>query len=54
VYELGEFPEQRPCFSLKLVRVETVADLLGRRERPWRRPAALSGVFALENSSAGG
>jgi serine/threonine-protein kinase len=34
VYELGEFPDRRPYFTMKLVRGRTLADLLGARERP--------------------
>lgn len=34
VYELGEFPDGRPYFSMKLVRGETLAQLLVARAKP--------------------
>src|SRR5262249_7129662 len=34
IYELGTFADQRPYFSMKLVRGETLADLLAARPTP--------------------
>jgi serine/threonine-protein kinase len=34
VYELGEFPDGRPYFTMKLIRGRTLANLLGRRKVP--------------------
>jgi serine/threonine protein kinase len=34
VYELGEFPDGRPYFTMKLIRGRTLADLLGQRKGP--------------------
>ena len=39
IYELGTFADQRPYFSMKLVKGQTLADLLAARSRPGRRPA---------------
>ena len=43
IYELGTFADRRPFFTMKLVKGHTLADLLGGRKRPGRRPAAVPG-----------
>jgi serine/threonine-protein kinase len=45
VYELGEFPDRRPYFTMKLVRGETLADLLGRRKAPGDDLPRLVAIF---------
>ena len=39
IYELGTFADRRPFFSMKLVKGQTLADLLAARPTPGRRPA---------------
>jgi serine/threonine-protein kinase len=34
VYELGRFPDDRPFFTMKLVKGQTLAELLSRRSTP--------------------
>jgi serine/threonine-protein kinase len=45
VYELGEFPDRRPYFTMKLVRGQTLADLLGRRKAPGDDLPRLVAIF---------
>ena len=39
IYELGTFADRRPFFTMKLVKGQTLADLLGGPTEPGRRPA---------------
>ena len=39
VYELGTFADRRPYFTMKLVKGQTLADLLAAAHGPGRRPA---------------
>ena len=50
VYELGQFGDFRPYFTMKLVKGRTLAALLKERTGPALRPAAVSGHF--QNKSA--
>lgn len=45
VYELGQFPDQRPFFSMKLVKGETLAKLLQSRRDPAHDRGKFVGVF---------
>jgi WD40 repeat protein/serine/threonine protein kinase len=45
VHELGQFADKRPFFTMKLVRGETLASLLARREKPHDDQAKVLGVF---------
>ena len=47
VYELGQFSDQRPFFSMKLVKGTTLAALLAEREDPNVDRPRLLGVFEL-------
>jgi serine/threonine-protein kinase len=46
VYELGAFPDQRPYFSMKLVKGQTLAALLAARKEPAEDLVRFVGVFA--------
>jgi serine/threonine-protein kinase len=46
VYELGQFADQRPYFTMKLVKGETLAALLAARPDPATDRARFVGVFA--------
>ena len=43
VYELGTFADGRPYFAMKLVKGQTLAELLAERQIAGRRPAAVPG-----------
>ena len=45
VYELGEFPDQRPFFSMKLVKGETLAAVLAERSDASQDRNKLLGIF---------
>jgi WD40 repeat protein len=45
VYELGQFSDQRPFFSMKLVKGETLSELLAARGDPLDDQATLLGIF---------
>jgi WD40 repeat protein/serine/threonine protein kinase len=45
VYELGQFADQRPFFSMKLVRGETLAELLSSRKTFHENLPRLLGIF---------
>jgi hypothetical protein len=45
VYDRGEFPDQRPFFTMKLVQGRTLADLLKERTRPDQDQARFLGIF---------
>ena len=45
VYELGQFADQRPYFSMKLVKGQTLADLLIDRKNPSEERAKFLGIF---------
>lgn len=45
VYELGQFSDQRPFFSMKLVKGETLSELLAARGDPSDDWATLLGIF---------
>jgi serine/threonine protein kinase len=45
VYELGQFADERPFFSMKLVKGKTLASLLGDRANPSQDLAQLLGIF---------
>lgn len=45
VYELGQFADERPFFSMKLVKGETLSKLLAEREQPTDDRAKLLGIF---------
>lgn len=45
VYELGQFADQRPFFSMKLVKGDTLAKLLLDREDPTTDRSKLVGIF---------
>ena len=45
VYELGQFEDQRPFFSMKLVKGDTLSKLLLEREHPTEDRSKLIGVF---------
>ncbi len=45
VYELGQFGDQRPFFSMKLVKGETLAGLLSARKSPTADRAKYLGIF---------
>ena len=42
IYELGTFADLRPFFAMKLVKGQTLAELLEARDDPGRRPAPAS------------
>ena len=42
IYELGTFGDRRPFFSMKLVKGDTLAQLLAARKDPARRPAPVA------------
>src|SRR6516162_9513934 len=46
VYELGQFADQRPYFTMKLVKGRTLAALLGERKDPAEDRAKFVGIFA--------
>src|SRR5207245_10308770 len=46
VYELGQFPDKRPYFTMKLVKGKTLAALLAARKDPAEDRARFVGVFA--------
>jgi eukaryotic-like serine/threonine-protein kinase len=45
VYELGQFPDQRPYFTMKLVKGQTLAKLLAERQEPSQDRARFLKVF---------
>jgi len=45
VYELGELPDQRPYFSMKLVKGKTLAELLDQRDDPMADRSHLLTIF---------
>lgn len=45
VYELGQFADRRPFFSMKLVKGKTLAALLAEREEPSEDRAKFLGIF---------
>ena len=45
VYELGLFADQRPFFSMKLVKGKTLSKLLSDREAPADEPGKFIGIF---------
>lgn len=45
VYELGQFDDQRPFFTMKLVKGETLAAILAKRESPSDDIPKLLGIF---------
>jgi serine/threonine-protein kinase len=45
VYDLGRFADQRPYFTMKLVRGRTLAQLLAGRRQPGEEQARFVGVF---------
>lgn len=45
IYELGQFKDQRPFFSMKLVKGETLAKLLADRDDPTVDRGKLLGIF---------
>lgn len=45
VYELGQFGDRRPFFSMKLVKGETLSKLLGDRKSPGDERARFVGIF---------
>ena len=45
VYELGELSDQRPFFTMKLVKGETLAALLSERKAPDQDQSKLLGIF---------
>ena len=45
VYELGELSDQRPFFTMKLVKGKTLAALLSERETPEQDQSKLLGIF---------
>jgi tRNA A-37 threonylcarbamoyl transferase component Bud32 len=45
VYELGQFGDQRPFFSMKLVKGQTLAQVLGARKHPSEDRAKYLGIF---------
>lgn len=45
VYELGQFGDQRPFFSMKLVKGETLAGLLSARKNPTEDRAKYLGIY---------
>ncbi len=45
IYELGQFSDQRPYFTMKLVKGETLAAILARRKDPKTEHAKLIGIF---------
>ena len=45
VYELGQFSDERPFFSMKLVKGKTLAKLLSERKDPSDEQAKLLGIF---------
>lgn len=45
VYELGQFGDQRPFFTMKLVKGETLAAILAKRESPSEEIPKLLGIF---------
>ncbi len=45
VYELGQFSDQRPFFSMKLVKGKTFAELLAKRKEPNEDWPKLLGIF---------
>jgi eukaryotic-like serine/threonine-protein kinase len=46
IYELGTFADQRPFFSMKLVKGQTLADLLGARPTPADNLPRFFSIFA--------
>jgi tetratricopeptide (TPR) repeat protein len=45
VYDLGQFPDSRPYFTMKLVRGQTLAALLATRRDPAEERARFLGIF---------
>jgi WD40 repeat protein/serine/threonine protein kinase/tetratricopeptide (TPR) repeat protein len=45
VYELGQFSDRRPFFSMKLVKGETLSSLLARRKEPAEDRGRFLGIF---------
>lgn len=45
IYELGQFADQRPFFSMKLVKGKTLAKLLSDREDPTTERSRFLGIF---------
>ena len=45
LYELGQFPDKRPFFSMKLVKGETLSAILAKRESLMDDRARLVGIF---------
>lgn len=45
VYELGQFADQRPFFTMKLVKGETLAKLMGDRKSPQEERGRFLGIF---------
>ena len=45
VYELGQFADQRPFFSMKLVKGDTLSKLLSNRDDPAADRSKLIGIF---------
>ena len=45
VYELGQFADQRPFFSMKLVKGDTLSKLLSNRDDPAAERSKLIGIF---------
>ena len=43
VYQVGTLPDGRPFLAMKLIKGRTLADLLGERAGPGRRPGAVRG-----------
>ena len=45
VYELGQFPDKRPFFAMKLVKGETLSQLLAQRAEPAEDRGRFIGIF---------
>ena len=45
VYELGQFADHRPFFTMKLIKGKTLAAMLSRRKTPGQDQAKLLGIF---------
>jgi hypothetical protein len=45
IYELGRFPDDRPFFTMKLVKGQTLAKLLGQRTSPQEELPRFLGIF---------
>lgn len=45
VYELGQFEDQRPFFTMKLVKGQTLAELLAKRSSPQEELPKMLGIF---------